>query len=114
MSLAPSARITARVPSGTDQSMRARPPDEVSPDTPTAVPPAISLAGVNLSLGRGAARVHILKDIDLHIGSGETVGLVGPSGSGKSTLLMVMAGLEQPDSGSVTVAGRDLRALDED
>ena len=62
--------------------------------------PAIALAGVNLSLGQGAARVHILKDIDLHIGSGEAIGLVGPSGSGKSTLLMVMAGLERADTGN--------------
>ena len=69
---------------------------------------AIALAGVNLSLGRGAARVHILKDIDLHIGRGEAIGLVGPSGSGKSTLLMVMAGLERADTGSVVVAGQDL------
>jgi putative ABC transport system ATP-binding protein len=76
--------------------------------------PAIALTGVNLSLGRGAARVHILKDIDLHIGSGEAVGLVGPSGSGKTTLLMVMAGLERADTGSIVVAGADLRALDED
>jgi len=75
---------------------------------------AIALRGVNLSLGRGAARVHILRDIDLNIGRGEAVGLLGPSGSGKSTLLMVMAGLERPDSGSVTVAGEDLRRLDED
>jgi putative ABC transport system ATP-binding protein len=76
--------------------------------------PVIALAGVNLSLGHGAARVHILKDIDLHIGSGEAIGLVGPSGSGKSTLLMVMAGLERADRGSVTIAGEDLSALDED
>jgi len=75
---------------------------------------AIALAGVNLSLGQGAARVHILKDIDLHIGNGEAIGLVGPSGSGKSTLLMVMAGLEQADSGSVEVAGMNLREFDED
>src|SRR5262249_12020900 len=59
----------------------------------TSARAGIALTGVNLSLGRGAARVHILKDIDLHIGRGEAVGLVGPSGSGKSTLLMVMAGL---------------------
>ena len=71
--------------------------------------PAIALSGVNLSLGRGAARVHILKDIDLHIGTGEAVGLVGPSGSGKSTLLMVVAGLERPDTGAVHVAGRGSR-----
>ena len=63
--------------------------------------PGDPLSGVNLSLGRGAARVHILKDIDLHIGTGEAVGLVGPSGSGKSTLLMVAAGLERPDTGAV-------------
>jgi putative ABC transport system ATP-binding protein len=75
---------------------------------------AIALTGINLALGRGAARVHILKDIDLHIGHGEAVGLVGPSGSGKSTLLMVMAGLERADSGTVMVAGRDLGRLDED
>ena len=75
---------------------------------------AIALTGINLSLGRGAARVHILKDIDLHIGRGEAVGLVGPSGSGKSTLLMVMAGLERADTGSIVVAGTDLNRLDED
>lgn len=76
--------------------------------------PAIALAGVNLSLGHGAARVHILKDIDLHIGTGEAIGLVGPSGSGKSTLLMVMAGLERADTGTVAVAGKNLSNLDED
>jgi putative ABC transport system ATP-binding protein len=81
---------------------------------PSTAGPAIALAGVNLSLGQGAARVHILKDIDLHIGMGEAVGLVGPSGSGKSTLLMVMAGLERADTGSVSVAGATLDTLDED
>jgi putative ABC transport system ATP-binding protein len=80
----------------------------------SALGPAIALTGLNLSLGRGAARVHILKDIDLHIGRGEAIGLVGHSGSGKSTLLMVMAGLERPDTGKVLVAGENLSVLDED
>jgi putative ABC transport system ATP-binding protein len=74
----------------------------------------ITMRGVNLSLGRGAARVHILREIDLNIGRGEAVALLGPSGSGKSTLLMVMTGLERPDAGSVVVAGQDLRKLGED
>jgi putative ABC transport system ATP-binding protein len=87
--------------------------DDISRSSPP-LPAAIALAGVNLSLGRGAARVHILKDIGLRIGHGEAIGLVGPSGSGKSTLLMVMAGLERPDTGSVVVAGADLNTLDED
>jgi putative ABC transport system ATP-binding protein len=83
-------------------------------DTSTAAGPAIALSGVNLSLGRGAARVHILKDIDLHIGYGEAVGLVGPSGSGKSTLLMIMAGLERADTGSIVVTGANLGQMNED
>jgi len=75
---------------------------------------SVALNGVNLSLGRGAARVHILQDIDLTIGRGEAVAILGPSGSGKSTLLMVMTGLERPDAGSIVVNGEALQQLDED
>jgi putative ABC transport system ATP-binding protein len=75
---------------------------------------AIRIENVNLALGTGAARVHILKDISLGIPNGRTVGLVGPSGSGKSTLLMVMAGLERPDSGEVVVSGTAFKDLNED
>jgi len=76
--------------------------------------PAVAVRGVDLSLGRGAARVHILRDVDLAIGKGEAVGIVGASGSGKSTLLMIMAGLERPDKGEVEVDGVKLGALNED
>jgi putative ABC transport system ATP-binding protein len=75
---------------------------------------AIELRDLDLSLGRGAARVHILRDISLAVTRGEAVGLVGPSGSGKSTLLMTMAGLERPDSGSITIDGVSLDGLNED
>jgi putative ABC transport system ATP-binding protein len=76
--------------------------------------PAVKLENVHLSLGKGAARVHILKGISLQIAPGKTTGLVGPSGSGKSTLLMVMAGLERPDAGAVEVNGVSLERLGED
>jgi putative ABC transport system ATP-binding protein len=76
--------------------------------------PAVAMRGVDLSLGRGAARVHILRDVALTIGKGEAVGIVGASGSGKSTLLMIMAGLERPDKGEVEVDGVKLGALNED
>jgi putative ABC transport system ATP-binding protein len=76
--------------------------------------PAIALDNVHLSLGTGAARVHILKGVSLEISGGESVGIVGPSGSGKSTLLMVLGGLERADAGKVAVAGNELAGLSED
>jgi putative ABC transport system ATP-binding protein len=75
---------------------------------------AIELRDLDLSLGRGAARVHILRNISLAVTRGEAVGLVGPSGSGKSTLLMTMAGLERPDGGSIKIDGVSLDGLSED
>ncbi len=77
-------------------------------------PDTIAISNVNLSLGQGAARVHILKGVSLRIGAGEAVGLIGASGSGKSTLLMVMAGLERPDDGEVVVNGVSFNGLTED
>src|SRR5579871_5897644 len=87
---------------------------DLSLKPPRQEPVAVAIDGVDLSLGTGRARVHILKQVSLQISAGEAVGLVGPSGSGKSTLLMVMAGLERPDKGAVSVAGQDLSRLDED
>ena len=64
--------------------------------------------------GERAGRVDILHDISLEVASGETLGLVGPSGSGKSSLLMLMGGLEQATSGTITALGQDLTAMNED
>ncbi len=76
--------------------------------------PLIDLDDVHVSLGRGAARVHILKGVSLTVAAGQVLGLTGPSGSGKSTLLAVMAGLERAQGGRVTVDGTALQTLDED
>jgi len=74
----------------------------------------VRLENIDLSLGQGAAQVHVLKNISLMLKRHETVGIVGPSGSGKSTLLMVLAGLEKVDKGHVWIENTDIARLDED
>ncbi|NBB82954.1 MAG: ATP-binding cassette domain-containing protein [Alphaproteobacteria bacterium] len=75
---------------------------------------SIRLDGVHLELASAAGPVNILRGIDLAIGRGEVVSVVGPSGSGKSSMMMLIGGLERPTRGAITVAGHDLNAMDED
>jgi len=72
------------------------------------------LKNVSLTLPSAAGPVEILRGLDVRVGKGERVALVGPSGSGKSSLIAVAAGLEQPSGGSVELFGQDLARLDED
>jgi putative ABC transport system ATP-binding protein len=74
----------------------------------------IDAKDVTLALGAGAARVEILRGIDLQVASGESVALLGPSGSGKSSLMAVLSGLERATSGTIRVAGADFTSLNED
>ncbi len=82
-----------------------------SPDEAQA---AISARNLTLTLGIPTAPVPILKGIDLDVAAGETVALLGPSGSGKSSLMAVLTGLERASGGTLTVAGADFAALNED
>ena len=74
----------------------------------------IRLEALDLTLPSEAGPVHILRGIDLEIGEGETVSVVGPSGSGKSSLMMIVAGLERASGGRVRICGADYAAMDED
>jgi len=61
--------------------------------------------GLHKYLGEGAARVHVLKGVDLALRPGELSAIVGPSGCGKSTLLYLLGLLDQPDDGEIFVGG---------
>ncbi|MXP14634.1 ATP-binding cassette domain-containing protein [Altererythrobacter confluentis] len=79
-----------------------------------ASPLTISARNLTLTLGQGDASVEILRGIDLDVATGEVLALLGPSGSGKSSLMAVLSGLERASGGTITVAGEDFAALDED
>jgi lipoprotein-releasing system ATP-binding protein len=69
----------------------------------------IELNNINKSFGN----LQVLKDINLQIGKGEIVSIVGPSGAGKTTLLQIMGTLDKPDSGSVKYNGIDITSYKE-
>ncbi|MCZ3003825.1 ATP-binding cassette domain-containing protein, partial [Acinetobacter baumannii] len=62
-------------------------------------------------MGFKVREAHLLRDIDLEVQPGETLGIVGPNGSGKSTLLKLLAGLRVPASGELLLGGQRLTKL---
>ncbi|WP_300697331.1 ABC transporter ATP-binding protein [uncultured Bacteroides sp.] len=69
----------------------------------------IQLEGITKSFGT----LQVLRGIDLNIGKGEVVSIVGPSGAGKTTLLQIMGTLDVPDNGTVTIAGTSVSRMKE-
>jgi len=74
----------------------------------------IELHNLGMSYSLEQAQLKVLDGINLSVTDGETVAIVGPSGSGKTTLLILLAGLEQPQSGEIRMDGITLNPLDAD
>jgi NitT/TauT family transport system ATP-binding protein len=74
-----------------------------------AARPKIAIEGVSKTFDGAKGTTHALDNVSLHVGEGEFLCLLGPSGCGKSTLLNLMAALDSPDAGRVTVDGEQVR-----
>jgi putative ABC transport system ATP-binding protein len=74
----------------------------------------IELRGVSKTVMSGTSPLTILHPLDLDVSAGRFLAVTGPSGSGKSTLLGLIAGLDSPSSGRITIDGTDITSLDED
>ncbi|MGP5202452.1 ABC transporter ATP-binding protein [Psychrobacter aquimaris] len=74
----------------------------------------LTASQLNKTVQVGEQKLSIIKDVDIYVNAGEFVVIMGKSGSGKSTLLGLLAALDYPDSGTVSLAGQMLSSLDED
>ena len=84
---------------------------DTSVDTAAAV---VSATNLTRRYGQGETAIDALRGISLDIAPARLTAIMGPSGSGKSTLMHILAGLDRPTAGSVTLAGMDITKLDDD
>jgi lipoprotein-releasing system ATP-binding protein len=75
--------------------------------------PTISCSGLVKSFDHQGADIHVLRGVDLLLGEEQSIAIVGASGTGKSTLLHLLAGLDHPTAGQISINGVDLRSLNE-
>ena len=78
-----------------------------------AQPPIVQIRSLSKAYQRGGQVVPVLTDINLDVEEGEFIALMGPSGSGKSTLLNLIAGIDQPNGGSLRVHGLEISTMSE-
>jgi putative ABC transport system ATP-binding protein len=75
--------------------------------------PVVTARGLTRVYGEGETAVHALRGVDLDVAPGRLTAVMGPSGSGKSTLMHILAGLDKPDGGTVSIAGVEVTGLDD-
>ena len=73
----------------------------------------VQVRALHKSFTRGAESIHVLRDLTLDVGEAEFLALMGPSGSGKTTLLNLIAGLDQPSAGTITVGENVISEMSE-
>ena len=73
----------------------------------------VSATGITRRYGEGDTAVHALRGVSLEVASGKLTAVMGPSGSGKSTLMHILAGLDKPTEGEVTIAGTEITELND-
>ncbi|MDG1818944.1 MAG: ABC transporter ATP-binding protein [Porticoccaceae bacterium] len=74
----------------------------------------IEVSNISKQVNTSEGTLRILEQINLSLEAGETLAIIGPSGSGKSTLLGILAGLDVPSSGTVSIDGKNITAMDEE
>jgi len=84
------------------------------PSLPSTNQDLIELSQINRTFYLGDSQVHALRNVNLHIASGEYIAVMGPSGSGKSTLLNLIGLLDRADAGTYKLQGDDVTTLDSD
>lgn len=85
-----------------------------TPQADAKTPALLTASQLNKTVQVGEQKLSIIKDVDIYVNAGEFVVIMGKSGSGKSTLLGLLAALDYPDSGTVSLADQTLSSLDED